>query len=347
MALILIFLGCKKDHHLTKLNLTGGEAYQFQNPFGAKGGQYIWDFGDGNQSNEYEPSYSYKTPGTYVVSVAKTRNGKIINKKSQYLVEVEQLYKPRIQSIDYHTVDDSPGWTSYWYNYFYIDLYANFTIEISEEADVRDYKFQAKIDGNDMTPVYEDEDLANIFSSPIFTDTGYYNLEFVIEDTNGVSGTFDTTIFVGLPETHLNLSIPDVLSANVGNELERYVFVYRKEDINDYSTVDDKNNIINYLGPSDGPLVNSQGEVNEWDISGWYGTYYGIKICSFPSVNNNEVFTVNFPAYELDDEGDHDELYLMVVIVGDNGVAMGEKTINILPGSVTPTYEASLNFYPY
>lgn len=347
IAFILIFLGCQKDHQITKLKLNGGEVKQFENPFSGKGANYIWDFGDGNQSSEYEPFYSYSTPGTYIVSVTKTRKGKIVNKKSQYLVEVEQLYKPRIQRIDYYCVDESPSWTSYRYNYFYIDLYANFTIEISEDAKISDYSFQATIDGNEMTPLNNEADHANAFGSLVFTDTGFYDLEFVIKDTNGVSGTFDTTIFVGLSNTYLNLEITDVMSTSLGNELERYVFVYREEDMNGYSTVGDKDKIINYLGPSDGPLVNNQGEINDWSFSGWYETFNGIKICSFPSVNSNEIFTVNFPSYESSNWEDNDELYLMVVIVGNNGVAMGEKILNVLPGSVTPTFDINLNFYAY
>lgn len=345
LTLVNVLFSCNKEKEIEKLNLSGGEEYTFENPYNSNTNDYVWDFGNGTISHEKSPTYSYATPGTYIVSLSKYRNEKIIKKENLFLVTIKQLYKPRIKFIKTSSIDTS-SWTTYYYNYFYIDQYASFTFEI-ENNDLRDdYTYEAKMGG---TSLLDDESYTYRFLSSTFLSSGYYNLEFKMFDDNLVSDSFDTTIFVGGYETVLNLQIPDLLNAQTGIVSERYVFVYEKKDMNGFSTQNDRDDIINHLGPTAGVLVNSNDEIRDWETTSfsWYNTFYGLKIVSFNSSNNNDVFQINIPSHDLTDDVDYNELYIIIAIVGDQGIAFGEKYFNVIPGGVAPTEIVNLNYISY
>jgi len=119
--------------------------------------------------------------------------------------------------------------------------------------------------------------------------------------------------------------------------------------MNDFSTQNDRDDIINYLGPSNGVLVNSNGEIKDWETTSfsWYNTFYGIKISSFSAGSNNDIFQINIPSHDLTDDVDYNELYIIVAIVGDQGIAFGETTFNVLPGGISTTEIVNLNFISY
>ena len=48
---------------------------QFSYSGGLGADNYAWDFGDGNQSTERDPSHTYAAPGTYDVSLTVSRTG--------------------------------------------------------------------------------------------------------------------------------------------------------------------------------------------------------------------------------------------------------------------------------
>jgi len=171
LALVITLFSCNKETPIEKLKLTGGEDYTFKNPYSSNSNDYVWDFGNGTISNEKSPTYSYSTPGTYIVSLSKYRNKKIIKKENLYMVIVSQLYKPRIKNIATNSIDTS-SWSTRYYNFFYIDLYGSFTFEI-EDNDLRDdYTYEAKIDGNLLL---QDEFYDYRFKTPTFTTSGYYS----------------------------------------------------------------------------------------------------------------------------------------------------------------------------
>lgn len=345
LVLIIVLFSCNKNVPIERLELTGGELFTFNNPYNSNSIDYVWDFGDGTMSHEKSPTYAYSTPGTYIVSLSKYRNNKIIKKENLYMMIVSQLYKPRIKFIATNSIDQS-SWTPYYYNYFYIDQYGSFTFEI-EDNDLRDdYTYEAKIEG---VPLLQNESYDYSFQSSIFSNSGYYNLEFKMFDDNLVSDSFDTTIFVGGYETTLNLQIPDLFSTQTGVVSERHVFVYEKKDINGFSTQNDRDDIINYLGPPNGVLVNSNGEIKDWETTSfsWYNTFYGIQISNFNSINNNDIFQINIPSHDLTDDVDYNELYIMIAVVGDQGIAFGETSFDVLPGGISSTEIVNLNFIAY
>ena len=64
----------------TALPLTAcvGEIINFTNTSSANGGSaiqgYVWDFGDGNSSNDESPEHSYSLSGTYTITLVATNN---------------------------------------------------------------------------------------------------------------------------------------------------------------------------------------------------------------------------------------------------------------------------------
>jgi len=75
-AMLLLIFACKKDKSgpaTADFDVPGGQLYancsvEFIN---ASSGAttYLWDFGDGNASNEADPIHAYDTPGTYTITL--------------------------------------------------------------------------------------------------------------------------------------------------------------------------------------------------------------------------------------------------------------------------------------
>ena len=63
-------------------NVCHGQATQFNNT-SLLGNQYLWDFGDGNNSNAQNPTHTYNTPNTYNVTLTVTSANGCVNTVNQ------------------------------------------------------------------------------------------------------------------------------------------------------------------------------------------------------------------------------------------------------------------------
>ena len=317
------------NSEVENIEVEGGETITFEAPEVSSGKTIYWDFGDGNYSDNQTPSHTYTSPGKYKVTYSLyKRNGKFIKKVHRYNVEVTQIFKPRVLGAEISGED--------YYDYLYQNKDGHLSFIVPENIENDDsINYEISIDG--QTLYYAD------YATHNFTDTGYHDLKFTVVDKHGGKGHFDTSVFVGHHQTKLNISIPDVHATQLGNVSEKYFFVYDSELI----FQSEYNDIVDYPGPSVGPLVNGN------ELMYFYGPdpndyiYTNLSTLTFKTlspISNGMTDQIIVPAY---DGYDIDELYILVVIVGDNGMCLGYKSVNILPGSNTPHYEINLNFSNY
>lgn len=326
---IVLLASCSKyDIEPERVDLEGGEAFTFVHATLSPGKDIYWEFGDGTFSTERNPTHSYTSPGTYKVYYSVySRNGKFVSKVHRYNVRVTQIERPRVLGADISGEN---------YNYLYKDELAFLNFILPEDIEYSDdYILKLSIDGQEL---YNGKNNAHTF-----TDTGYYDLTFEVTDEYGGSGTFDTTVFVGADQTRLNIRIPEVFQSQLGTISEKYVFIYDFE----YSFQFDYDDMITYPGPSIGPFI-SGGEHMYYYGPGpndyYYSSLSAITYSTLPAVVNGMTDQFVIPSY---DNSDIDELYVLVIIVGSNGMSIGYEQLNILPGSNTPFYDIGLSFTTY
>lgn len=331
IGLLFLTTSCVKfdNSNIENIEVEGGENITFEAPEVSSGKTIYWDFGDGNYSNDHSPSHIYTSPGKYKVTYSLyRRNGKFIKKVHRYNVEVTQNYKPRVLGADISGEE--------YYDYLYQNKDGKLSFIVPENIENDDsINYEISIDG--QTLYYSD------YATHNFTDTGFHDLKFTVIDKYGGEGHFDTSVFVGDDQTRLNITIPEVYSAQLGNVSEKYYFVYDSE----YSFQFDYNDIEDYPGPSIGPLVNGNEHMYFYGPGPNDYIYSSLSTLSFktlPNISNGMTDQITIPAY---DGYDINELYILVVIVGDNGMCIGFEDIAILPGSNTPHYEINLSYNNY
>lgn len=341
---VLSFIGCELDNEksITSVHLKGGESYTFESYYSGKNKSVLWDFGDGHSSTETNPTYAYTTPGDYIVTLSKFKNNKFVEKHFEYKVSVEQLYKPRIFNIDLHCTPNENSYDEY--EYFYKNYLAEFYIYNNPDIETDNYSYNVFFN-NQLVDTNE----YGQYLPVSLNDTGYFDFKFTVYDENNVSDSFDTTIYVGEHETTLNLNVPDFYLSQLGSISERRVLIY--DNNSSYNQKDrDYQNAETYGGPSTGNFVmfNSDGNayINNGDGSSWFwgDSFEGISVSSSIPLQNNVPFSLSVPAHETNDDDDYNNLHLIIVIIGNQGMAYGRTSISVLPGSTTPTFSIDLTF---
>lgn len=332
---IYLWTGCQKYDDISPSNLSvkGGETILFEAFEIPSRKKVYWDFGDGNFSEEMTPEHAYKSPGNYKVTYSLYgKNNRFITKVHRFNVEVEQNFRPRVLGAEVST-----SYSAGDYDFLYKDKETYLAFIVPENIENEDsIQYEISVDGQLIDTLS--------WTNYTFTDTGFYDLEFKVIDEYGGSGSYDTTVFVGADQTKLNINLPEVYLSQLGTVSEKYFFVYDSQ----YSFQFDYNDMINYPGPSIGSFL-SGGEHMYYYGPGpndyFYSSLGTLSYKSLPAISNGMTDQITIPAY--DDYNDIDELYVLVVIVGSNGMSIGYEQLNILPGSSTPSYEIGLDFVGY
>jgi hypothetical protein len=252
------------------------------------------------------------------------------------LVTVGQKYKPRVYKITYNSYHENNK-----LDFFYKDHLASFWFEDDVTIENDNYHYKVLFNNIELDTGESSKD--NDFRGIPLIDTGFVNATFIVYDENNISDSFDTTFYIGDHETMVSFSLPDLLSTELGGIIESHALVYDK-NIWDYFYDIDKDNIVNYNGPSDGVLVNSSDQLNSFDFS-FFDDHNGLTLHSFvPMVNEPFSFKV---AAHSDGTQDYNELKTLVVLVGNQGIAYGEKVFNVIPGSTAQTEVVNLIFKSY
>ncbi len=328
----LLMIGCTPDEvHPESDYVDAGIPHYFQNKdIKTDRFEYLWDFGDGNTSNEVSPTHTYLFDGAYPVNVTRYRkNGKFHSKEVFYVAMVRKSYRPIVYGAEFNSPD--------YYDYFFpgVPYYLSFSLSEEQSDNRDDYTFEVKTeDGATYLEPY-----SNLHT---FQDTGSHLLQFKISDENGISGTFDTIIQIGGDSTDLQIVIPEIQSPNLGTILERYLLVFPY----DYNYQDAIFAVQDY--PNDGnPLINNGELYKESSGIFFYGTLGEIAMKSLDSLENGITIQDNIPSYELGiSVKEFDELKIVIVEIGTLGKAMGHQELNVIPGLKAST-SISMQYYGY
>ena len=335
ILITLLFSCAKEDNNTRYTHATVGHKIQFINIDSYPSQyNYLWDFGDGHISNEEAPSHIYKLPGTYSVNVTRyKKSGAFLSKDCFWIVEVKQIYRPRINEISI-----KQGYLKYLYINNDIDL----NMALSEKQALTKNEYSSKLEIEDGTILYSNFDnwSEEAKCKHMFTDTGYVNVKFSIFDKNKTSETLDTNIFIGDTISRLFLKIPETYNSQLGTIKEKYCIVY---DPNYYSNYNEEySNVLAYKYDSDIMLIKDNEMYNS--KYGFYLKMYNLKVFSLPEINNNEYFSVSFLA-KLN-SAEHYDLKIIIVQIGTLKKAIGIGEFSILPGSMS-YHNVEFNLYDY
>ena len=341
VSLFFVVSCTEKASNPEHITLEGGEGFEFTaSTSGNK--DYLWDFGDGKTSTEKSPTYAYSTPGIYMVTFSELKNGRLKRQINRYLVKVNQLYRPRVFGT---RLASSGSYGGLEYDYLYASKESWIAFELAENEDPEDYSYEIIID-NTITFTSDMDTWLYSGINYQFTESGPVDLTFKVYDKNNVSDQLDTTVWIGEDESEVTYQFPDVHSASIGTVSQRCLIFYEAEDATSYGPISDKESILIYPGPSSSYNLFSFGAEEIWDEDlNTYWDYRGISMNSFGAVSDGGSATVTIPAF--DDSDDFDELYVMCVIVGQNGIAFGEKIQKITPGAIASSEVFDLNYLPY
>jgi len=340
ISIVLVLNSCKKDENVftTTRSAEGGEKVEFSISDEWKLGSYnsvLWEFGDGTTSSEKNPTHVYKNAGRFIVHLSVlSSGGKVKRQITPFIVNVEQLIKPRILDINAE---------HYWLDYLYINEEMDFSLVFEQEVqdNIDDYSFKITIDS---TYTFSDR-----FCTHTFTDSGYHQIVGKIYDKNGVSGTFEKMLHVGSEQSYINCHIANANLSPLGSITERYVIVYNST--NPYSYSNDLDDFLAYPGPNaTNPLINN-GELMDYYGPGYYDYFYWdfdspMGYIAPWSVNDGDYYQIPVPAF--DGTIDRDELRIVHLIVGTNGLNISTSLIQITPGFETQTFELPVpTYYAY
>jgi len=200
LGLSIIFFSCiKEDQDSCQMNAIAGHKIQFinidKNPSKYN---YLWDFGDGSESDEEAPTHIYNMPGVYSVNVIRYRkSGAFISKDCFYTIEVKQKYRPKIGYIYIYRLDE---FLSH-YTFLTVNKTVYFEVYLPEEQLSNRNEYTSKLEiekGIILQEKFNNYTYLdyNAKFTHTFTDTGVVNLKFSIFDKYGTTESIDTTIYI-------------------------------------------------------------------------------------------------------------------------------------------------------
>lgn len=329
-----IFSGCEVEEILiTNKSIDAGSPYTFKNKDeNTDNYNYIWNFGDGETSSEINPDHTYQTPGVYTVYVSRyKKNGKFISKDVFYVILVKKIFSPSIHKIEIST-------DYFRLNHFYKNIELNFDIFLSEDqkAVKNKYTFETRLqDGTIFTEQYN--------NYHIFDSVGYQTIQFTLTDENGISGTLDTTIYIGDDSTDIYLEIADPKTDSLGEIHEEYILIYN----DDFYLQRDLELILDYNSDSIPLLVDNKIIYHEW-FGSWRRELNTDHILPLQLVKPNLIH-IKLPAYThpLSDYSDeYTNKNIVLVRVGSQGIAVSYGELELTPGKEN-FFESSIQFIKY
>ena len=193
------------DFSADPLSACTGELIDFTNTSSTNGGaeiqDYVWDFGDGNTSNDESTSHSYSLPGTYTVTLV------ITNTAGEADAEVKPNYITILPSPDVSFTPLGLGCT------------VPLTLSIQNNSDSgSEYSYEWDFgNGNTYTGC------ENVFN--VYEEGGSYSIALTAYDDNGCFNDVTYNDFITVyqtPTAAMNVDpiylYPDVPTTNITNE---------------------------------------------------------------------------------------------------------------------------------
>lgn len=152
------------------------------NPVVPGAATYLWNFGNGTNSTQQNPSYTFTTPGYYNITLSVTNSGNCTTPlvKQSYVY----VFAPPVADFTFTSVCKAPGTTT-------------FTPSVTSGTTPYTYNW----DFGDGSPLSSQSNPGHTYVSP-----GTYNVKLIVTDANGCKDTVIKPLGVGALNAHFTVS---------------------------------------------------------------------------------------------------------------------------------------------
>lgn len=145
----------------------------------------VWDFDDGQTSRNISPTHTFQTTGEYNVTLTLTDDEGASATRSITIFVTEAPVA--VISVDRTSAESAPA-------IFNFDASQSF----DEDGEIVTYRWDFGDGSRELVPV-----VVHTFASP-----GTYRVRLTVTDDNGVTGTDDVIIEVGIPQPSISFRVP-------------------------------------------------------------------------------------------------------------------------------------------